>query len=200
MEDEASSDDEEAQVSVLKVLFASPMCNDFSKLRLLPDRKDYRGHKRRPGEDPRAGLDGKYGRTFRTVIKIIQWVLKYHPHALYFVENVEFKAMGAHWKEVCDALGEPLIVNHEDHSTTKRRRAYWSNFEIPDDWHEGRGPIDPDTCMDPGRKVERYPVKPIYRLARWIVPMILLGTDVHARAIERVYNALAVSLATLNSK
>ncbi len=85
---------------VLKVLFASPMCNDFSKLRLLPDRKDYRGPKRRPGEDPRAGLDGKYGRTFRTVIKIIQWVLKYHPHALYFVENVEFKAMVAHWKEV----------------------------------------------------------------------------------------------------
>ena len=79
---------------VLKVLFASPMCNDFSKLRLLPDRKDYCGPKRRPGEDPRAGLDGKYGRTFRTVIKIIQWVLKYHPHALYFVENVEFKAMG----------------------------------------------------------------------------------------------------------
>ena len=27
--------------------------------------------------------------------------------------------------------------------------------------------------------------------------MILLGTDVHARAIERVYNALAISLATL---
>ena len=144
---------------VLRVVFASPMCNDFSKLRLLPDRKDYRGPKRRPGEDPRAGLDGKYGRTFRTVIKIIQWVLKYHPHALYFVENVEFKAMVAHWKEVCDALGEPLIVDHEDHSTTKRRRAYWHNFEIPDDWHGGQGPIDPDTCMNPGRRVERYPVR-----------------------------------------
>ena len=50
--------------NVLKVLFGSPMCNDFSKLRLLPDREDYRGPKRKPGEDPRAGLDGKYGKTF----------------------------------------------------------------------------------------------------------------------------------------
>ena len=42
--------------------------------------------------------------------------------------------------------------------------------------------------------------EPIYSFARWIVPMILLGTDVHARARERLYNALAMSLATLNSK
>ncbi|MGB0165171.1 MAG: hypothetical protein ACPF9I_07155, partial [Candidatus Thalassarchaeaceae archaeon] len=49
--------------NVLKVLFGSPMCNDFSKLRLLPDREDYRGPKRKPGEDPRPGLDGKYGKT-----------------------------------------------------------------------------------------------------------------------------------------
>lgn len=102
------------------------------------------------GQDPRAGLDGKYGKTFRTVIKIIQWVLKHHPKALYFVENVEFKAMVSHWREVCDELGTPIIANHEDHSTTKRRGAYWHNFEIPEHWHGGRGPIDPDTCMNPG--------------------------------------------------
>ena len=143
----------------LKVVFGSPMCNDFSKLRLLPDREDYHGPKRKPGEDPRAGLNGKYGRTFRTVIKIIQWALKHHPNVLYFVENVEFMAMKADWKEVCDALGSPKIIDHEDYSTTKRRRAYWTNYEIPDDWHRGQGPIDPDMYMDPGRKVERYPVR-----------------------------------------
>ena len=58
--------------NALKVVFASPMCNDFSKLRLLPDREDYRGPRRKPGQDLRAGPDGKYGKTFRTVIKIVR--------------------------------------------------------------------------------------------------------------------------------
>ena len=52
-----------------------------------------------------GGLDGKYGKTFRTVIKIIQWVLKHHPKALYFVENVEFKAKKA--TTACCSAAQP---------------------------------------------------------------------------------------------
>ena len=36
----------------VKLLSAGPECVDFSKLRLLPDRKDYHGKKRVKGEDP----------------------------------------------------------------------------------------------------------------------------------------------------
>ena len=48
--------------SIALLSFAG-MCNDFSKLRLLPDRLDYKGPPRKPGVDPRRGLDGKYGKT-----------------------------------------------------------------------------------------------------------------------------------------
>ena len=43
----------------------APECNDFSKLRLLPDRPGYNGPKGDPGTDPRKGLAGKHGKTFR---------------------------------------------------------------------------------------------------------------------------------------
>ena len=132
------------------------MCNDMSKLRLLPDREDYKGPPRTPGKDPRPGLDGKYGRTIRQCIKIIKWCLKHHPHCKFFMENVDFEDMPEDWAEVCEALGQPLIVDHENYSTTKRRRAYWFNWSLPEDWAQGVDPIDPDTCMDAGRKCTRY--------------------------------------------
>ena len=91
------------------------MCNDFTKLRLLPDREDYKGPKRKPGVDPRPGLDGKYGKTFRQVIAIWGWILKYHPDCLFFIENVDFTDMAKDWKEVCDALGTPIIITSHDY-------------------------------------------------------------------------------------
>ena len=60
------------------------------------------------------------------------------------------------WHEVCDALGTPKITTAQDYSTTKRRRAYWHNFDIPETWADELAPVDPDTCMNPGRKVIRY--------------------------------------------
>ena len=45
----------------LKLLLAGPECVDFCKLRLLPDRASYKGPTTPPGQDPRPGLDGKYG-------------------------------------------------------------------------------------------------------------------------------------------
>ena len=140
----------------LKLLNGTGMCNDFSKLRLLPDRPDYKGPPRVEGTDPRLGLDGKYGKTFRQIIKIIGWCIKHHPNVKFFVENVEFMDMPTHWKEVCDALGTPTIVNAQDHSYTKRNRAYWANFDIPPNYGEGYPPLDPNDCMDPGRKIQRY--------------------------------------------
>ena len=140
----------------LKLIGGAPMCNDFTKLRLLPDRPDYRGPPRDPNQDPRPGLNGKYGKTFRQTITIIGWALKYHPDCKYFVENVDFTDMAKDWAEVCDALGTPIIITSHDYSYTKRRRAYWCNFTIPDTFGEGHSPKDPNECLDPGRKVQKY--------------------------------------------
>ena len=137
-------------------LSAAPECVDFTKLRLLPDRPGYKGPPNPKGHDPRKGLDGKHSRTFRRVIVIWGWVKKHHPNAKFFIENVEFEDMPEHWAEVCQALGKPYIVDHQDFSTTKRRRAYWTNIELPPDWQEGCGPIDPNSCLDEGRKVQKY--------------------------------------------
>ena len=122
------------------------MCNDFSKLRLLPDRLDYKGPPRKPGVDPRPGLDGKYGKTLRKCIEILGWVMKYHPSAKVFSENVEFSDMRDDWKGVCDALGKPYIINHQDHSFTCRRRAYWTNIPLPDDFTKGYEPKESNEC------------------------------------------------------
>ena len=142
--------------NALKIINATAECNDFSKLRLLPDRDDYRGPRRKVGEDPRPGLDGKYGRTFRKCIQIIGWAQKHHPLVKYFVENVDFSDMKEDWSEVCGALGKPLVITASDYSTTKRRRAYWTNIEIPETFADGIPPLDPDDYMNPGRRVERY--------------------------------------------
>ena len=32
----------------------------------------------------------------------------------------------------------------------------WHNFDIPETWADELAPVDPDTCMNPGRKVIRY--------------------------------------------
>ena len=139
----------------LVLIGAGPMCNDFSMLRLLPDRADYNGPPRQKG-DPRPGLKGKYGKTMLQTIQIIKWALKHHPGVKFFVENVDFSKMKPDWTTVNSDLGEPLMVDHELYSTTKRRRAYWTNIDIPPDWDKGASPIDPDTCLDKGRKVQRY--------------------------------------------
>ena len=41
----------------LKLLLAGPVCVDFCKRRLFPDRASYKGPKTPPGQDPRPGLD-----------------------------------------------------------------------------------------------------------------------------------------------
>ena len=142
--------------SIALLSFAG-MCNDFSKLRLLPDRLDYKGPPRKPGVDPRKGLNGKYGITVRKCIEILGWVSKYHPNSKHFSENVEFSDMKEDWKEVCDALGKPYIINSQDHSYTCRKRAFWTNIPLPDDFKQGYEPKDSNDCLDPGRKMQKMP-------------------------------------------
>ena len=35
------------------------------------------------------------------------------------------------WEYICDAFGEPTVVNSKYQSFTARRRAYWTSFKIP---------------------------------------------------------------------
>jgi hypothetical protein len=105
----------------IEVVHGSGMCNDFTRLRLLPDRPGWNGPPSESG-DPRPGLDGKYGATVRKIIEIIGWVLKYNPNAKYFMENINFNDMKKDYEEVCSALGTPLIIDAYDHSCTRRIR------------------------------------------------------------------------------
>ena len=61
------------------------------------------------------------------------------------------------WKEVCDALGKPYIINSQDHSYTCRKRAFWTNIPLPDDFKQGHEPKDSNDCLDPGRKIQKMP-------------------------------------------
>ena len=146
-------------------------CKDFSKLRLLRDNRG-KGKFRMVfdttkdggdarGTDPRPGLQGKSGRTVLQIIRIWQWCIKHHPNAALLKENVVFNDMPCDWDFVNTNLGEPLIINSQDYSTTKRNRAYWHNSELlrrePYAWvEEGMSPINPDSCMDRGRTIIRY--------------------------------------------
>ena len=74
-----------AKLHNLELITAAPECKDMSKLRLLPSGPGYK-NKRTPGVDPRPGLDGPSGKTFRRMLQIIKWAVKHHPSVQYFVE------------------------------------------------------------------------------------------------------------------
>ena len=60
------------------------------------------------------------------------------------------------WAEVEQALGPAFIVDALDFSNTRRQRAYWTNIQLPTDFAKHPKPLNPDECMDAGRKVYRY--------------------------------------------
>jgi hypothetical protein len=157
----------------IKWFVCGPECADFSKLRLLPPSEAFVQQRKQQARDsggkyipysyPRKGLEGEKGKTFRTCIKIWGWVKKHHPDCIYLFENVVFDDMEADWREVCEALGEPHILDSHDYSATSRRRAWWHNGAFlrndPEKGMRGTLPVDPQTCMDPGRKVDTYEAK-----------------------------------------
>ena len=73
------------------------------------------------------------------------------------MENVDFYDLKDDWKEVCDALETPVLVNSSIHSYTKRKRAYWTNSVMPPDFMETHPPkTDASVCMDYGRSPIRH--------------------------------------------
>ena len=106
--------------------------------------------------------------------------MKHNPQAKFFCENIEFCDMPEDWNTVCEALGQPIVVDHETVSFTNRRRAYWTNIDIPIDWDKDLTPLDADDCMDPDRTVVRYTAKGTEHVrplgATWV------GSDDHPRS------------------
>ena len=159
-------------------LIAGTPCGDFSKNRLLPSTAPYvearmkqaknEGGKYVVTKFPRKGLNGKLGGLFRTAIQIWRWVKIHHPNATCFFENVVFNDMEDDWKEVNAALGEPLVINSMDYSTTARNRAYWTSHDgVKADPKKGMGdamPIDPNSCMNDDRKIGTYVAKGVTKV------------------------------------
>jgi site-specific DNA-cytosine methylase len=142
----------------VKLISMGCPCEDMSLMRLLPVRNAY-DKSWAKGENPRPGLSGPKGNIFRVCLKILKWVKLNSPNLIFFVENVTFADLTEDWKEISDALGNPHVVDAQDFSCTRRRRAYWTNIVLPPDFASVPRPLDPDVCMDPGRTLQRFELK-----------------------------------------
>ena len=124
-----------------------PNCQDFSRMRFLPDRQ---GNLPKKGKDPRPGLNGPKGKIFRKCIQIWRWIMKYNPNCKYLFENVVFDDM-PDWHTVNRWLGEPLVIQARYYSFTSRMRAWWTNIPLPYGEFPKQKLKDPNKCMDSGR-------------------------------------------------
>jgi hypothetical protein len=138
--------------NAIKLLGFGPPCEDQSKLRLIRSKAQQQS-----GKNPRPGLDGPKGAVFRQCLLVLCWVRKHNPAVEVFAENPDFADLAESWDEVCHALGEPLMIAHDDFSTTARFRAYWlNNIALGLDFTAGFGPLEPNDCTDPGRAIRKY--------------------------------------------
>ena len=80
---------------------------------------------------------------------------KYNPNCEYLSECVDFRDIQDDWLEVCEALGEPMTIDAQVYSYTRRYMAYWSNLVRGKDMPPPT-PRDPDTCMIGGRTLIRH--------------------------------------------
>ena len=119
--------------SLIKFLGLGPPCEDQSKLCLIMNAAQ-RKAQRKSGKNPRPGLDDPKGAVFRQCLQIVLWTKKYNPDAEILAENPDLADLIESWTEVCDVLGEPLMISHEDFSTTKRFCAYYRCLSTP---HQG---------------------------------------------------------------
>ena len=139
--DITEQDIEDLGQNSIKLFLAGPPCHDFSRLRLIT-----RNRAKKKVHELRPGLNGPNGRVFREVIKILQWVLKHNPDCEYLIENIDFSDMGDNWSEICSAIGEPILIDAQQYSFTRRYRAYWSNFVRGRDLPQP-SPLDSNLCM-----------------------------------------------------
>ena len=121
------------------LLIITPPCTDFSGLKKGPP-------------DRRLGMAGPTGKLMQDSLNIIQWYLKHNPAGTFILENVVFEDM-PDWTTVCDALGQPKVMNANVYSYTHRRRAFWTNIDVPEGWaapcHE---PLHPNDVLE-GRRL-----------------------------------------------
>ena len=129
------------------MLGCGPNCQDFSRMRFLPDRQ---GNLPKKGKDPRPGLNGPKGKIFRKCVQIYRWIMKYNPKCKYLFENVVFDDM-PDWHQVNRWLGKPTVIQARYYSHTSRQRAWWTNLPLPDEELPKPRLKDPNKCLDPGR-------------------------------------------------
>ena len=66
-------------------------------------------------------------------MQVLQWIRKYNGNVQFFIESVDFSDRTEDWNEITMGAGvEPIVVIAEDVSYTRRRRAYWTNFDNDD--------------------------------------------------------------------
>ena len=133
-----------------------PPCKDHSTKRLLPSKYG------KQLKDPRPGFRGRHGQVALKGLEILGWIIDIHGSEVeYFMEFLDCSDMKSDWSLVCEALGEPIVLDAADVSTNRRNRVYWTNIQCPTDrakLTEGFSPIDANTCMDTGRSCEPYKV------------------------------------------
>ena len=99
------------------LMIITPPCADFCGLKKSPP-------------DMRRGLKRQPGKLMLDAIHIVQWYLEHNPPGLFIRKNVVFNDM-PDWRQVCDALGTPQVMNENVYSYTQHRLAFWSNIVVP---------------------------------------------------------------------
>ena len=66
-----------------------------------------------------------------------KWVVEHNSEVEYFLEKVMFEDLHDDWNEVCDVVGQPLVILLSDVAMTRRRRAYFTNIELPESFGPG---------------------------------------------------------------
>ena len=93
-------------------------------------------------------------------------MVKHNPEVEYCLENVVFGDLHSDWNEVCDVVGQPLIIMSSNVAMTRRRRAYFTNINLPRSFEcwdiegvcKGFEPIDGDEFIIPGRRLAKFAV------------------------------------------
>ena len=112
----------------------SASCKDFALSRLLPSKYGGRLKNPRPG----LQLQGKYEKVLLACLEVTVWVRELNSNCeiFEFCEDLTFTDLVADWKAVCLALGQPIVIDSADHSCTRRRRAFWTNMQLPSSQEE----------------------------------------------------------------
>ena len=137
--------------NAVKLFLAGPPCQDFSKLRLIVKKSAQKSER-----ELRPGLNGPNGRKFREIIKLWKLVKKHNPDCEFLIECVDFRDLEEDWAEVCEALGDPMLIDAKLYSYMPRFRAYWSNFVRGRDLPPPIPELDPNVCMLDGRSVIKH--------------------------------------------